>query len=87
MLGKALRRVIKFRPHFLVIALGLDTAREDPTGTWEMESNDFETLGQMIGALRLPTLVVQEGGYDTRVLGSNARHFFDGLWTGSYVIQ
>jgi len=83
-LGKALRRVARFRPRFLIVALGLDTAREDPTGTWEMESDNFQAVGQMIGALRLPTLVVQEGGYDTRVLGSNARHFFEGLWTGSY---
>jgi hypothetical protein len=29
-------------------------------------------------------LVVQEGGYDTRVLGINARRFFTGLWTGYY---
>jgi acetoin utilization deacetylase AcuC-like enzyme len=36
----------------------------------------------MIGALRLPTLIVQEGGYNTRNLGVNARHFFQGLWAG-----
>jgi acetoin utilization deacetylase AcuC-like enzyme len=41
-------------------------------------------MGRMIGSLRLPTLVVQEGGYDTRVLGINARHFFQGLWEGAY---
>ncbi|MDP2730376.1 MAG: hypothetical protein Q8O55_07830 [Dehalococcoidales bacterium] len=38
----------------------------------------------MIGSLHFPTLVVQEGGYDTRVLGINARHFLTGLWAGSY---
>jgi acetoin utilization deacetylase AcuC-like enzyme len=38
----------------------------------------------MIGSLRFPTLVVQEGGYDTRVLGINARSFLAGLWTGAY---
>jgi hypothetical protein len=26
--------------------------------------------------------VVQEGGYDSRVLGANARQFFTGLWEG-----
>ena len=31
-------------------------------------------------------LVVQEGGYDTRVLGINARHFFTGLWSGTYTL-
>jgi acetoin utilization deacetylase AcuC-like enzyme/GNAT superfamily N-acetyltransferase len=83
-LGKALRRTIRFLPHFLVVSLGMDTAKEDPTGTWSLEARDFEAIGRMIGSLHLPTLVVQEGGYDTRVLGINARHFFNGLWTGYY---
>ena len=83
-LTKARERIIKFRPGFLVIALGLDTAKEDPTGTWSLEGSDFEAMGRAIGSLRLPTLVVQEGGYDTRVLGINARKFFEGLWSGTY---
>jgi acetoin utilization deacetylase AcuC-like enzyme len=33
----------------------------------------------MIGALNLPVLIVQEGGYKTRSLGLNARQFFAGL--------
>jgi acetoin utilization deacetylase AcuC-like enzyme len=83
-LGEALRRVKRFRPQFLIIALGLDTAKEDPTGSWSLEANDFETVGKMVGSLRLPTLIVQEGGYDTRVLGINARRFFNGLWASAY---
>jgi acetoin utilization deacetylase AcuC-like enzyme len=38
---------------------------------------------KLIGELRTPTLVVQEGGYKIRSLGANARHFFLGLWTGA----
>jgi acetoin utilization deacetylase AcuC-like enzyme/GNAT superfamily N-acetyltransferase len=83
-LKEALGRVRRFRPRFLVVALGLDTAREDPTGSWTLEAEDFESIGQMIGSLRLPTLVVQEGGYDTRILGINARSFLTGLWSGAY---
>ncbi|OGO44019.1 MAG: histone deacetylase [Chloroflexi bacterium RBG_16_60_22] len=83
-LKDALKRVKRFRPRFLVVALGLDTAREDPTGSWTLEAADFEAMGEMIGALRYPTLVVQEGGYDTRVLGTNARSFLAGLWTGAF---
>jgi acetoin utilization deacetylase AcuC-like enzyme len=78
-LGRAIRRIRKFHPQFLIIALGLDTAEGDPTGTWSLRQDDFFTNGQTIGLLRLPTLVVQEGGYDTRVLGINARRFFEGL--------
>jgi acetoin utilization deacetylase AcuC-like enzyme len=34
--------------------------------------------------LELPTLVAQEGGYDTRVIGRNARQFLGGLQRGVY---
>ncbi|HQU16285.1 MAG: acetylpolyamine amidohydrolase [Chromatiales bacterium 21-64-14] len=80
-LGKALRHIREFRPDFLVLCLGLDTAKADPTGTWALRAEDFRNNGRLIGALGLPTLVVQEGGYRTRTLGVNARHFFEGLWT------
>lgn len=83
-LARALRRVARFQPGFLIIALGLDTAKEDPTGTWSLQSEDFQTMGKMIGSLCFPTLIVQEGGYDTRLLGINARRFFTGLWEGIY---
>jgi acetoin utilization deacetylase AcuC-like enzyme/GNAT superfamily N-acetyltransferase len=83
-LRDALRRVARFRPGYLVVPFGLDTAKEDPTGSWSLSAEDFEAMGKMIGALQLPTLVVQEGGYDTRVLGVNARAFFTGLWIGTY---
>jgi len=86
-LSTAVKRVERFRPDFLVVALGLDTAREDPTGSWDLVARDFEVNGKMVGVLHLPTVVVQEGGYDTRVLGINARHFFIGLWTGAYSPQ
>ena len=78
-LAKMLKRIQAFKPDFLVVALGLDTAKADPTGSWTLVAGDFETNGRMIGALNLPTLVVQEGGYRTRTLGVNARHFFEGL--------
>jgi acetoin utilization deacetylase AcuC-like enzyme/GNAT superfamily N-acetyltransferase len=82
-LAQALRRIANFRPRFLVVALGLDTAQGDPTGTWSLKAKDFEVNGRMIGSLYLPTLVMQEGGYGARVLGVNARHFFMGLWSGA----
>jgi acetoin utilization deacetylase AcuC-like enzyme len=82
-LAKALKRVVEFKPAFLIVALGLDTAKADPTGSWQLAAKDFQQNGQMIGALKMPTLVVQEGGYRTRTLGSNARHFFEGLWAAS----
>jgi acetoin utilization deacetylase AcuC-like enzyme/GNAT superfamily N-acetyltransferase len=83
-LGRALRNVLLFKPVFLVVSLGLDTAKGDPTGSWPLKAKDFRDIGRMIGSMRLPTLVVQEGGYNTRNLGLNARHFFDGLHRSYY---
>ncbi len=80
----ALARVREHEPMALVLSLGLDTALRDPTGTWAQRSADFERVGRQISALGLPTLVIQEGGYDNRVLGVNARHFFRGLWLGMH---
>lgn len=81
-LERALKRIRRFAPQFLVVALGFDPAKRDPTGSWSLGAQDFEANGRLIGGLRLPTLVVQEGGYYNRSLGANARHFFQGLWAG-----
>jgi acetoin utilization deacetylase AcuC-like enzyme len=78
-LHRALARVRRFKPEFLIVALGLDPAKGDPTGSWNLTARDFIENGRMIGALSLPTLAVQEGGYRTRSLGIHVRHFFSGL--------
>ena len=83
-LRKALEEIRTFKPEYLVVALGLDTARGDPTGSWSLTSADFERNGELIGALDVPTLVVQEGGYRTSAIGRNARRFLTGLWAGRY---
>ena len=67
------------KPLFLVLALGLDPARNDPTGTWSLTSQDFEQQRPDDRPARpARPVVVQEGGYRTRTLGVNARHFFAG---------
>jgi acetoin utilization deacetylase AcuC-like enzyme/GNAT superfamily N-acetyltransferase len=81
-LAKALRRIMRLKCLILIIALGFDTAKGDPTGAWNLGPKDFRAVGRMIGSLRLPTVVVQEGGYKTQSLGTNAYHFFLGLWEG-----
>ena len=76
----ALKRIRAFRPAFLVVAFGLDTAKNDPTGSWLLSGPDFERNGRLIGQLKIKTLIVQEGGYDNRSIGHNAARFFRGLW-------
>lgn len=83
-LHEAIEQIKKYDPTYLVIALGLDTAAGDPTGTWLLSPQDFTENGRILAKLNLPTLIVQEGGYNTRDLGINARHFFEGMWEGFY---
>lgn len=80
---RALRRIARHEPDYLVLAVGFDTARGDPTGTWPNRAADFEALGRRIGEAGYDTLLVQEGGYRVRTLGTNARRFFAGLADGA----
>jgi len=81
-LHKAIKSIREFNPSYLVLCLGLDTAKGDPTGTWQLQTKDFRENGRIIGTQGWATLVVQEGGYRTSTLGTNARYFFEGLWDG-----
>ena len=83
-LKKAVKKIEQFDPEFLIIPLGLDTAKGDPSGKWSLLKDDFFSNGFLAGSLKKRTLVVQEGGYDSRVLGTNALSFFQGLYSGKY---
>jgi len=82
-IARALRRIARHRPNYLVLAVGFDTAKGDPTGSWPNQAADFEALGRQIGNAGFDTVVVQEGGYRVRTLGVNARRFFIGLADGA----
>lgn len=81
-LAKALDKIRSFAPEFLIVALGFDTAKGDPTGTWRLSQKHFEQNGALIGRMKLPTLIIQEGGYRHQALGSNAKAFFTGFFRG-----
>jgi acetoin utilization deacetylase AcuC-like enzyme/GNAT superfamily N-acetyltransferase len=81
-LKSALSRLSNFGPTYIVVCLGLDTAKGDPTGTWNLTGRDFTAIGTEIGRLKMPCLVVQEGGYNNRSIGNNAKSFFYGLLSG-----
>lgn len=74
-LSRALNIIKKFKPDYLIVALGLDPAKGDPTGTWSFTHSNFAANGEMIGSLRLPTLVVQEGVTGISRLASMPGHF------------
>jgi len=78
-LDDALGYLRRFSPDALVVALGLDTYAGDPTTHFGITSEDFTRMGETIGSLRLPTLVVLEGGYSVEWIGRNTVNFLSGL--------
>jgi len=82
-LDEALARVRKFKPEVLIVPVGLDIAKADPTGTWSLTPDGLYEVGFRIGAMKLPTLLVQEGGYNIRSLGRNAARMLTGVCAGA----
>jgi acetoin utilization deacetylase AcuC-like enzyme/ribosomal protein S18 acetylase RimI-like enzyme len=82
-LDEALALVRKFQPEALVVPLGLDIAKADPTGTWSVTREGLFEIGRRIGGVKLPTLLVQEGGYNIRSLGRNAARLLTGVCAGA----
>jgi len=82
-LDEALAIVRRFKPEALVVPVGLDIAKADPTGTWSVTREGLYEIGSRIGGLRLPTLLVQEGGYNIRSLGGNAARLLTGVCAGA----
>lgn len=72
-----------YAPDFLVLAAGHDTYLKDPVGNFQLKTEDYEVMGELIGRLHLPTAVIQEGGYYTPHLGRNVRSMLAGLRKGA----
>lgn len=77
-LRRALKRIKDFSPAFLVVCLGLDIMKGDPTGDMFITADGMRAIGAEIGALRTPILVVQEGGYNLSNLRRGVRSFVSG---------
>jgi acetoin utilization deacetylase AcuC-like enzyme len=53
----------------LVVALGVDAAAADPESPLAVTADGYAAAGRALGELRVPTVVVQEGGYDLGTIG------------------
>jgi acetoin utilization deacetylase AcuC-like enzyme len=66
----------------LVVALGVDAAEGDPESPLRATPAGFRAAGRALGALGLPTVVVQEGGYDLGTIGALVREALAGIEEG-----
>jgi acetoin utilization deacetylase AcuC-like enzyme len=67
----AAKAIDAFAPGALVVALGLDASEHDPLAGLAVTTDGFRRIGAALARLGLPTVLVQEGGYLSEILGTN----------------
>jgi acetoin utilization deacetylase AcuC-like enzyme len=78
-LAAGLALVRRAAPDALVVSLGFDASEHEPLGFLAVTSDGFARAGAAIGALGLPCALIQEGGYNTDLIGSLLGCFLNGL--------
>ena len=78
-LDEAIAGVRRFAPTYLVVSLGFDIMKGDPTGAFAISLAGLRQIAGRIGAVGLPTLIVQEGGYAVANLRNGSQAFFGAL--------
>ena len=78
-LTRAVARVRSFTPQYFVISIGYDTHRDDPIGGFALTTAYYGHMAQVLAGVGVPTVLVQEGGYNTGTLGTVARTFVEGF--------
>ena len=69
----AIERIRRFDAGLLVVSLGLDAHESDILGSLNVTSGGFVEIAGRLAALRLPTVLVQEGGYTVSEAGDVLR--------------
>lgn len=78
-LDAALHTIHAFGPAVLVVSVGYDPFQGDPLSAFRLEAGAYTAIGSRIGALKLPTLFVQEGGYAVDALPGLAENLLVGF--------
>ena len=78
-LGRAGEEIAAFGPSLLIVSLGVDTFHNDPISDLAITTEGFRAQGELVSQLALPTVVLQEGGYDVAAIGDNVSAFLVGM--------
>lgn len=78
-LQQVVRHIKQYAPQFLVVSVGYDAHINDPIGGLRLSTGYYRRMAATIASLGLPTVLVQEGGYNTGKLGDVARSFISGF--------
>ncbi|MXP61794.1 histone deacetylase family protein [Roseomonas sp. M0104] len=71
----AVTRARGFGAEALVVPLGFDPSEHEPLSFLRVTAEGFARAAERLSALGLPTVVVQEGGYNVGVIGSLLERF------------
>jgi acetoin utilization deacetylase AcuC-like enzyme/GNAT superfamily N-acetyltransferase len=80
--NRAVRRIVDFKPEVLVVSLGYDILKGDPTGTFLLTPGTMRAMGAILSGIGKPLLIVQEGGYSIRNIRRGSHQFFTGVTEG-----
>lgn len=80
-----LKRLVEYKPEFLVVSLGFDTFHSDPLGSFQIHTEDYATIATRTreSLAGIPALILLEGGYVIDCLGVNVLSFLDGWKSAS----
>lgn len=78
-LNEALNKIAIFKTDFLVVAFGADTHEKDPIGGMKLTTDYYRQMAASIKSLSVPTIIIQEGGYNTSELGNVVTSFLNGF--------
>jgi acetoin utilization deacetylase AcuC-like enzyme len=68
-----------FKAEALIVSLGFDASEHEPLAALKVTAEGFARAGAAIGALKLPTAICQEGGYNVDILGELLARFLAGF--------
>ncbi len=74
-LNEAIDLIARFDPRYLVLSAGMDIYEKDSLGRFKITTDGIHAIGDRISRLRLPTVILLEGGYDNADLGRNVVSF------------
>ncbi len=68
-----------FAPDALVVSLGFDPSEHEPLNYLRVTADGFAHAAEAISALKLPSAIIQEGGYNVELIGTLLQRFL-GSW-------
>ena len=74
----AISRIMHFGAQYLIVSLGVDTFERDQLGNFNLSSEIYSRLAEyLFRELKIPILIVMEGGYNTEFLARNVLSFLN----------